>query len=225
MSDKYHTAQKTTEVDTGGEVRPDFLFPVVNLINVYPDSSYSGPSFIYKPTGESQYYRFELFQATSDTTGKTPTMYQFYGGAPKQLVYLPYVHSTTPTSGTVVAQPPNSPVNLETHGLTDCSALPKLTALNVYKTFSVTLNGAITTCRHVSLLGTFGTAPAQYIPSTCVAESKSSTGNPTGFRLHHPSGVQVCYLWRQITTTCSNSQCPEGYAAGSVDFYLQFGAS
>ncbi|HWE39263.1 MAG TPA: hypothetical protein VG406_22125 [Isosphaeraceae bacterium] len=220
MSDKSQPAEKATGVYPGGVETLDLRFPVVNLIDVYPDASYSGPSFIYQPPGDTtHWYSFQLVLATSNSSGHPSTQFRFKTGAPLQSVYLPYIQSVS--QPTQLASPMSRAVNVQTRVLSGCSSSPQLVGPNVIETWALNLVGPSADCRHVSLRSPASTT--NFIPSTCVHLSvPPGSGLPGVFRLHLNTGAQACFLWLQVDPGCSAGSCPTGYADGPPDLFLQY---
>jgi hypothetical protein len=204
--------------------RPDYPIPHV-VTDLYVDTSFNGPNFIYRPPGEATNYSFQLFRATADATGKTPTPLDFYGNGTLQYLYIPYVHTTT--SGTTLT-PPASKVVVQTDGIASVGPPPTFDPSPLYyKTFAVTVNTALGLAfRHRELAAGSASAPANFIPDACAFRYRSGgPGQPEVIlRLNNIPGVAnpVDYAWRKINTCCaSGTACPLGLACGPEDLLLQ----
>jgi hypothetical protein len=207
-----------------GGPRSLYAIPLV-VTEVYVDTTFNGPNFIYRPPGEATNYAFRLFRATLDSTGKTPTPLDFYGNGTLQYLYIPYVHTTTSAA---TATPPASAVVVQTDGVATAGPPPVLDPSPLYyKTFAVTVNTALGQAfRHRGLAAGSSVAPANFIPVACAFRYRSGgTGQPeVVLRLHNVPGAAnpVDFVWRKINTCCaSGAACPLGLAGGPEDLLLQ----
>ena len=143
------------------------------VTDIYIDSTFNGPNIIYVPTGETTHYSFQVFRATQDSTGSTPTAFDFYGNGMLQYVYVPIVQATTSSP---TATPPSTAVYVQTDGVASEGPPPVLdTGTLYYKTFTVTLNVATGLAfRHRGLEAGLTSAPTNYIPDACASASAAA---------------------------------------------------
>lgn len=205
---------------------PWYTVPLT-ITELYIDGSFTGPSFIYQPAGESAHYLFQLFRLTQDPTGQSPTTFDFYGSGIYEYIYVPFVQTTTAgTTGTYSS----GEVVVQTDGVSSGGGgWPVLdSSPQFYKTTCVTLNAQTNlTFRHRILTAPLSSATT-YIPDAAAVRYRS--GGPsqpeTMLRLHNVPGQSnpVDYVWRKINTaynTGTSNPCPVGTCCGPEDLFLQ----
>ena len=195
------------------------------FIDLYPDPTYQGPTYIYTPPSwTTNRFQIQLYRATLPG-GIGPSAFDFYSNGMSQYLYIPYVQITTSSPNST---PTTVSTNIQTIGVASIGPPPTLNPAPLYyPTFSVwpaptvfpTLAVRVTTLQAGS-----NTPPTQFIPQSAVVDYLT-TGQEVTLRLNGIPGrtTPACYVWRKIFSNCPPSTtCPAGYACGPEDLFLQF---